>query len=85
MKLTSEKFDQMMEARPKSGASTLALESLWGSRAIAKFMGVSVDFVRKLEVEDATFPARRRGGRLYVTKSEIVRWLAAPSSNAATN
>ncbi|MBV2144419.1 helix-turn-helix domain-containing protein [Falsochrobactrum sp. TDYN1] len=73
--MTPERFDRMM-GTPPNGGSTLAIESLWGTRTIARFMGVSVDFVRKLEMEEATFPARRRGGRLYVTKTEVVVWLA---------
>ena len=85
MKLTPDQFDHIMEGHPKSGGSTLALESLWGSRAIARFMGVSVDFVRKLETDDTTFPVRRRGGRLYDTKSEIIVWLSIPMKSITTN
>lgn len=79
--LTPERYDMMtahIETQPKR--SSLATESLWGPSAIARFMGTSSSFVCKLEKHDRSFPARRRGGRLYATKTEIVVWL----SNSAT-
>ena len=55
--------------------SSLATESLWGAKAIGRFMGISEDTVIRLEKRDPSFPVRRRGGRMFVTRTEIVVWL----------
>ncbi len=69
--ITAQQFDRMASApRPPS----LAADSLWSAVAIAKFIGVSDDFVRKLE-RDGGAPLRRVGGRLYSTRTEITAWL----------
>ncbi|WP_296435598.1 MULTISPECIES: hypothetical protein [unclassified Rhizobium] len=70
--LSARAFDAMVAPPP---ASTLAIESLWGCKAIARFMGLSEDTIHRLEKRDPTFPVRRRGGRMFVTKSELVIWL----------
>lgn len=78
--LTPAKFDRMMESKPGVGTDTrlrssLATESLWGAKAIGRFMGLSEDTVLRLEKRDKTFPVRRRGGRIFTTRTEIVIWL----------
>lgn len=76
-KLTPELYDKMMAhigTYPKR--SSLATESLWGAAAIAKFMGVSDDFVRKLALRDDA-PIRTKAGRYFCTRTEIVVWLAS--------
>lgn len=76
--LTLERLDRMMEnigTPPKR--SSLATESLWGASAIAKFMGVSDDFVRSMAKRQDT-PIRWKAGRYYCTRTEIVTWLSSP-------
>lgn len=71
--LTADLFDRLAVPRLPRGSS-LALESLWGATSIARFMGVSDDFVKKLS-EEPGCPIRKRGGRLFTTKTEITAWL----------
>lgn len=77
--LTPAKFDRMFEGKKDgsviSARSSLATESLWGAKAIGRFMGLSEDTVLRLEKRDKTFPVRRRGGRIFTTRTEIVVWL----------
>ncbi len=87
-KLTVERFDRMTEKlTPQRDCgvsgyegtgkrSTLATESLWGAESIAKFMGVSSDYVRKLSRRDDN-PIREKGGRYFCTRTEIVVWLSS--------
>lgn len=80
--LTAERLDQMFPTKPRPARkSSLAIESLWGAQAIADFMGVSDDFVRKL-AKDGLAPIRLRGGRYFSTKTEITAWLMPGSEEA---
>jgi len=72
--LTAARFDKTMEMAPSSLRFSLASESLWGASAIAKFMGVSDDFVRKC-ARLGSSPIRQKAGRYYCTKTEITIWL----------
>ncbi|MBA8844375.1 hypothetical protein FHW02_002437 [Ochrobactrum sp. RH1CCR137] len=54
--------------------SSLATESLWGASEIARFMGVSTDYVRKI-TKSKSCPIRMVEGRHFCTKTEIVVWL----------
>lgn len=71
--LTADRFDAIATPRIPRG-STLARESLWGATTIAAFMGVSDDFVQKIAKEPGG-PIRRRAGRLFTTRTEILAWL----------
>lgn len=71
--LTADLFDAMTAPRIPRG-STLARESLWGATTIAGYMGVSDDFVRKI-AEQPGSPIRKRAGRLFTTKTEVIAWL----------
>ncbi|MFI3904317.1 hypothetical protein [Ochrobactrum sp. S1502_03] len=86
--LTPEIYDEMTAGIGAGGSprasgymttpkrSTLASEALWGAASIARYMGVSDDFVRKLALrKDA--PIRMKAGRYYCTRTEIVVWLNA--------
>jgi hypothetical protein len=76
--LTPARLDAMLEGKgsPREHSrSSLATESLWGAKAIGRFMGLSEDTVLRLEKRDPTFPVRRRGGRIFTTRTEIVVWL----------
>lgn len=79
--LTPTLFDRMMPGKQlydtsvQMNRSSLATESLWGAKAIGRFMGLSEDTVLRLEKRDKTFPVRRRGGRIFTTRTEIVIWL----------
>lgn len=67
--------------------SSLATESLWGAQAIADFMGVSDDYVRKLANDktiDPRCPIRLCGGRYYVTRTEIIAWLMPRATDPLT-
>lgn len=94
--LTPARLDAMLEGKQlernplQLTRSSLATESLWGALAIANFMGVSDDYVRKLAKAkeiDPRCPIRQRGGRYYATKTEIVAWLISDSemTSAASN
>lgn len=71
--LTPHAFDKLI-TRPTAGRSNLASESLWGAATIAKFMGVSDDYVRTLAKRNDT-PIRMKAGRYFCTRTEIVVWL----------
>ena len=76
--LTTERFDAMMAGKSVTvtdSRSALAKESLWGAKAIGRFMGLSEDTILRLEKRDPSFPVRRRGGRIFTTRTEIVVWL----------
>jgi hypothetical protein len=74
--LTAKRLDAMLDSkREGSHRSALATESLWGAKAIARFMGLSEDTVLRMEKRDPSFPVRRRGGRIFSTRTEIVVWL----------
>lgn len=60
--------------------SSLATESLWGASEIARFMGVSPDYVRKI-AKSRTCPIRDIEGRYFCTKTEIVVWLGINNRN----
>lgn len=78
-KLTAARLDAILTGKPNVPAqnirSSLATESLWGAKAIGRFMGLSEDTVLRLEKRDPSFPVRRRGGRIFTTRTEIVLWL----------
>jgi hypothetical protein len=48
--------------------------TLWGAKAIANFMGRSVDTVYNL-ADDPKAPVYKPGGRYYAIKSELIVWL----------
>jgi hypothetical protein len=78
--LTPHRLDALLEGKREERAnlpprSSLATESLWGAKAISRFMGISEDTVLRLEKRDPSFPVRRRGGRIFTTRTEIVLWL----------
>lgn len=52
----------------------MAKEALWGARAIAKFLRLSVDAVYDLAL-DPQCPIFRPSGRYFATRSELMRWL----------
>ncbi len=54
--------------------SSLATESLWGASEIARFLGVSTEYVRRLS-KSKTCPIRTVEGRYFCTKTELVVWL----------
>ncbi|WKT91464.1 hypothetical protein QYR01_06710 [Brucella anthropi] len=60
--------------------SSLATESLWGASEIARFMGVSPDYVRKV-AKSRSCPIRDIEGRYFCTKTEIVVWLGINNRN----
>ncbi|KQZ96864.1 hypothetical protein ASD74_06310 [Rhizobium sp. Root564] len=74
-KLTPERLDTMFPSSSRESRSSLATESLWGAKAISRFMGLSEDTILRLEKRDPSFPVRRRGGRIFTTRTEIVLWL----------
>lgn len=55
--------------------ATVASTALWGTKAIAQFLGLSADSVRRIMKRDKSFPARLRGGRTYTTRIELLEWL----------
>lgn len=78
--LTASRLDAMFPDKRGVGdhtphRSSLATESLWGAKSIGRFMGLSEDTVLRLEKRDPSFPVRRRGGRIFSTRTEIVLWL----------
>lgn len=73
--LTPERLDAMFSPKMGESRSSLATESLWGAKAISRFMGLSEDTILRLEKRDPSFPVRRRGGRIFTTRTEIVLWL----------
>ncbi|NSX94504.1 hypothetical protein [Agrobacterium tumefaciens] len=74
-KLTAARLDAILSSNVRESRSALATESLWGAKAIGRFMGLSEDTVLRLEKRDPSFPVRRRGGRIFTTRTEIVLWL----------
>lgn len=54
---------------------TVASTALWGTKAIAQYLGLSADSVRRIMKRDSSFPARVRGGRTYTTRIELLEWL----------
>ncbi len=74
-KLTPERLDARFPSVVRESRSSLATESLWGAKAISRFMGLSEDTILRLEKRDPSFPVRRRGGRIFTTRTEIVLWL----------
>lgn len=54
---------------------SLATDSLWGAKAIARYLGISPDTVRRIEKHDPTAPIYRPAGRLLAFKSELAVWL----------
>jgi Helix-turn-helix domain len=84
VRMTAKKFDAIFEPAATRRPS-LANESLWGATTIARHLGVSDEFVRKL-TKDRKCPIRVRGGRIYCTKSELADWLAvSPQDFSETN
>jgi hypothetical protein len=73
--LTAARLDAMFPSSARESGSALATESLWGAKSIGRFMGLSEDTVLRLEKRDPSFPVRRRGGRIFSTRTEIVLWL----------
>lgn len=56
-------------------------EALWGAKAIANFMGRSVDTVYNL-ADDPKAPVYKPGGRYCAMKSELLVWLKTkPTKN----
>ncbi|MGE0853638.1 MAG: helix-turn-helix transcriptional regulator [Hyphomicrobiaceae bacterium] len=57
-------------------ARALAVEGLWGAKAIARFLGVSQDTVRAW-ARDPQVPIFKPPGsrRLFALRSELLRWL----------
>jgi hypothetical protein len=49
-------------------------ERLWGAKAIARTIGVSIDTVASLARRPDT-PIYQPGGRYYAVRSELERWL----------
>ena len=49
-------------------------EALWGAKAIANFMGRSVDTVYTM-ADDPKAPVYKPGGRYLAMKSELLIWL----------
>jgi hypothetical protein len=58
---------------PQHSTAT-ADDHLWGAKAIAAFIGRSVDVVYEL-ADDETAPVHKPGGRYYAAKSELRCWL----------
>ncbi len=52
----------------------LPKEALWGARAIAQFLRVSVDSVYDL-ARDPACPIHKPSGRYFAMRSELMRWL----------
>lgn len=49
-------------------------DALWGAKAIARFIGASVDYVYGLAA-DPSAPVYKPSGRYYSTKAELRQWL----------
>lgn len=64
-----------MELPSIPSRTSVAQTALWGTKAIAAFIGLSPDSVRRIIKRDPTFPARLRGGRTYADRIEILDWL----------
>ncbi len=59
-------------------------DALWGAKAIARFIGASVDFVYEL-ADDPSAPVYKPSGRYYSTKEELRQWLRSkPSAKTRT-
>lgn len=54
-------------------------DALWGAKAIAHFIGASVDYVYGLAA-DPTAPVYKPSGRYYATRTELTRWLRSKPS-----
>lgn len=54
----------------------LSREALWGGKAIAGFLGCSVERVYRW-ADDPEVPITRRGGTYFALKSELWAWLRA--------
>jgi hypothetical protein len=62
---------------PQHNAAT-SDDHLWGAKAIAQFIGRSVDVVYEL-ADDEAAPVHKPGGRYYAAKSELRCWLRTNS------
>jgi hypothetical protein len=62
--------------------ATLKQEALWGAKAIATFLGTTVDRVYRW-AEDPTVPIHKRGGTYFALKSELWAWLRSENPEAA--
>lgn len=60
-------------------------DALWGAKAIARFIGASVDFVYVLAADPAA-PVYKPGGRYFANKAELEVWLRSkPSAKTRTS
>jgi hypothetical protein len=49
---------------------------LWGMKAISRYLGVSVDTVRRWVNDDASgLPVSKPAGRWFAEKNELLAWL----------
>lgn len=80
--LTPSRADQILGAASRQlelglppSRANVAATALWGTKAIAQFLGLSSDSVRRIMKRDQSFPARIRGGRTYANRIELLAWL----------
>ena len=62
-----------LAVRNENTPHTLSDECLWGQKAIAAFLGCSLDKVAALR--DAGAPIGKAAGHVFSLKSDLVRWL----------
>ena len=61
---------------------TLRRDALWTAKAIADFLGCTVDRVYRW-ADDPAVPIYRRGGTYFAIKSELWAWLRAGNAGNA--
>lgn len=61
---------------------TLKREALWTAKAIASFLGCTVDRVYRW-AEDPAVPIYKRGGCYFAIRSELWAWLRAGNAGIA--